>query len=179
MNFKPPRFNFFNKINIPRPMMIWLAGVTSFIAAVEIAWIKNIIQTIYVSDFTKISVLIALILFFQSILCGSELWHQTQRNGTYKDAEETIESGWLWSDIVLSLGMIGTVIGFMMMLAGFVGVDFSDFDSVQALITKLSAGMATSLSTTLVGLIASVILKLQFFGLERIVKKRKNERNIL
>ena len=107
------------------------------------------------------------------------MWQQTQRNGTYKDAEEVIESGWLWSDIVLSLGMIGTVIGFMMMLTGFVGIDFSDFDSVQALITKLSAGMATSLSTTLVGLIASVLLKLQFFGLERIVEKRKNKRNIL
>ena len=73
----------------------------------------------------------------------------------------------------MSLGMIGTVIGFMMMLAGFIDVDFSDFDSVQALIMKLSAGMSTSLSTTLVGLIASVILKIQFFSLERIVKNRE------
>ena len=107
------------------------------------------------------------------------MWNQTQKNGLASDADEVIESGWLWSDIVLSLGMIGTVIGFMMMLAGFVGIDFSDFDSVQALITKLSTGMATSLSTTLVGLIVSVILKLQFFNLERVVENRKKETQVL
>ncbi len=179
MKLRPPKFNFFNNISMPRPMMVWLAGMSSIVAFVEVAWIKGFIQTIYESDFTKISVLIAVIFLIQSVLCGIEMWEQTQKNGSYKDAEEVIEKGWLWSDIVLSLGMIGTVIGFMIMLAGFVGVDFSDFDSVQGLITKLSAGMATSLSTTLVGLITSVILKLQFFNLERVVENRKNEKKVL
>ena len=36
--------------------------------------------------------------------------------------------------------------------------------------------MSTSLSTTLVGLIASVILKLQFFNLENIAKNRNEEK---
>ena len=47
------------------------------------------------------------------------------------------------------------------------------------MITKLSVGMATSLSTTLVGLIVSVILKIQFFGLERVVENRKKEKQVL
>ena len=107
-------------------------------AGLEIAWINGILQGIYASDFTKISVLIGLVLAWQSFACAAHMWNQTQKYKPYKDAEETLERGWMWSDIVLSLGMIGTVIGFMMMLAGFVDVDFSDFDSVQALITKLS-----------------------------------------
>ena len=105
--------------------------------------------------------------------------YQTQKTREHTGSNNQIERGWLWSDIVLSLGMIGTVIGFMMMLAGFIDVDFSDFDSVQDLIMKLSAGMSTSLSTTLVGLISSVILKIQFFSLENIVKNRKEEKQVL
>tara|TARA_R110000824_G_scaffold357562_2_gene545078 strand:- start:2243 stop:2722 length:480 start_codon:yes stop_codon:yes gene_type:complete len=159
--------------------MVWCVGLSSLVAGLEIAWMHGIIQSIYASDVTKISVLIALILGWQSLSCGSEMWNQSHKSNSQCDSDEAIEYGWLWSDIVLSLGMIGTVIGFMIMLSGFIDVDFSDFDSVQGLITKLSAGMATSLSTTLVGLISSVILKLQFFGLERVVEKRKNERSIL
>lgn len=164
---------------VPRAWMTWLAGMTIMVAALQIAWISGVIQTIYASDFTKLSVVIFAILIYQSLVCGSNIWNQSKRFGRVEDSEDTIENGWLWSDIVLSLGMIGTVIGFMFMLAGFIDVDFSDFDSVQGLITKLSAGMATSLSTTLVGLISSVLLKLQFFKLERIVENRKSESGIL
>jgi hypothetical protein len=172
MKIRLPKLNFFNYINVPRPMMVWFVGMTALTAGLEIAWINGIIQGIYASDFTKITVLIAIVLGWQSIMCGIEMWNQTQWNGSHFDAEETVERGWLWSDIVLSLGMIGTVIGFMMMLAGFIDIDFSDFESVQVLITKLSGGMATSLSTTLV-------LKLQFFGLERVVEGRKRENKVL
>jgi hypothetical protein len=179
MKLRLPKIRFFNYIKLSRPMMVWLLGFGAFSAGLEIAWINGILQGIYASDFTKISVLIGLVLAWQSFACAAHMWNQTQKYKPYKDAEETLERGWMWSDIVLSLGMIGTVIGFMMMLAGFVDVDFSDFDSVQALITKLSAGMATSLSTTLVGLVASVMLKLQFFGLERVVENRKKESKVL
>jgi biopolymer transport protein ExbB/TolQ len=82
-----------------------------------------------------------------------------------------VERGWLWSDVVLSLGMIGTVVGFMVMLSGFAGADFSNVENTQGLIAKLSYGMSTALATTLVGLISSVLLKLQFFMLEAIIRK--------
>tara|TARA_R110001592_G_scaffold191406_2_gene437630 strand:+ start:1401 stop:1940 length:540 start_codon:yes stop_codon:yes gene_type:complete len=179
MKLKLPELDFLKYSRIPRPMMIWLVGSTFFIAGLEIAWLKGAIQAIYLSDVTKISVLIGLIFLWQSVVCGKEIWCQVQKTKSGDDSSDHIESGWLWSDIVLSLGMIGTVIGFMIMLAGFVGVDFSDFDSVQTLITRLSAGMSTSLSTTLVGLIASVILKLQFFNLENIAKNRNEEKQVL
>jgi biopolymer transport protein ExbB/TolQ len=75
--------------------------------------------------------------------------------------------------------MIGTVIGFMLMLSGFSSVNFADVSSVQSLIATLSSGMSTSLSTTLVGLTASVILKLQFFGLEKALEDKRNKGKIL
>lgn len=179
MRFLKAIFNFLKSRGISRPIMIWLVGFASIIAALEISYIHGLLQKIYESDTTKISLLIGCIFFWQSILCGSQLWSQGQWNNSIKEGETCAESGWLWSDIVLSLGMIGTVIGFMMMLGGFATADFSNVESVQKLITKLSSGMSTSLSTTLVGLISSVLLKLQFFNLDKVVEDKKNSRSVL
>ena len=179
MKIDLPKFNLFKNLAIPRKMMTWVVGMSLFVALIEVAWLKGAIQSIYLNDITKISVLIALIFLWQSVVCIKEVVCQLHEIKSNSCSDAQIERGWLWSDIVLSLGMIGTVIGFMFMLAGFVDVDFSDFDSVQGLIMKLSAGMSTSLSTTLVGLISSVILKIQFFGLENIVKNRKEETRVL
>ena len=49
-----------------------------------------------------------------------------------------------------------------------------DQEAIQALIAKLGFGMSTALTTTLVGLIASVLLKLQFFLLETQIEDEKN-----
>ena len=132
------------------------------------------LQHLYNSDITKITSLICLIFVWQSIVCGGSLWRELQRNNHLESRQKRVESGWLWSDIVLSLGMIGTVIGFMVMLTGFSGVDFSNTDAIQGLISQIGYGMSTSLSTTLVGLVASVLLKLQFFTLERIIIDKRN-----
>jgi biopolymer transport protein ExbB/TolQ len=69
----------------------------------------------------------------------------------------------------LNLGMIGTIWGFILMLAGFVNVDVSDIKSVQELLTSMSGGMSIALYTTLTGLVCSQILKVQFFNLENAV----------
>ena len=103
-------------------------------------------------------------------VCGKQLQNQLESGSKYQEGLKTVNHGWLWSDVVLSLGMIGTVVGFMVMLSGFAVADFSNAESTQELIAQLGYGMSTALSTTLVGLIASVILKLQFFMLESVVR---------
>jgi len=51
-------------------------------------------------------------------------------------------------------------------LSGFITLDIGDPESVQSIIAQLGSGMATALTTTLVGLIASVLIKIQFFMIE-------------
>ena len=170
---------FLNKNGISRQFMVWIVGASSVIAGLTILSQNGIIQKIYESDSTKITALIGFIFFWQSIKCGFQIWEQCQWNGQSENGRRCVEKGWLWSDIVLSLGMIGTVIGFMLMLAGFAGVEFSDVESVQNLIAKLSYGMSTSLSTTLFGLVSSVLLKLQFFHLEKIIENKDSIKSLL
>ena len=69
---------------------------------------------------------------------------------------------WFISDIVLTLGMIGTIIGFILMLSGtFETLQIADVESVRLLIASMSKGLYTALNTTLAGLISSVVLKAQ------------------
>jgi hypothetical protein len=74
--------------------------------------------------------------------------------------------GYMIVDILLKLGLTGTVIGFILMLLP-IG-EIKDFDSqiIQQLLSKMSGGMAVALYTTLTGLVTSTLLKLQYFLLD-------------
>ena len=78
------------------------------------------------------------------------------------------EIGWFISDFVLTIGMVGTVSGFLLMLTGaFAGVDLNDEVAMQNVLEKMSKGMSTALYTTLFGLISGGLLKIQYFSLGR------------
>ena len=74
--------------------------------------------------------------------------------------------GYMIVDILLKLGLTGTVIGFILMLLP-IG-EIIDFDPqiIQQLLSKMSGGMAVALYTTLTGLVTSTLLKLQYFLLD-------------
>jgi len=71
--------------------------------------------------------------------------------------------------------MIGTVVGFIQMLAGFSSLSPGDSSGIQSLIVGMSYGMSTALYTTLVGLIFGNILKLQAFDMENEIQKLKED----
>ena len=75
------------------------------------------------------------------------------------------EVGWFAAGFFTSLGMIGTVIGMIWALKGFIGVNITDVAAIQKLISDMVYGVSTALYTTLVGLICSSLLKLQYFNL--------------
>jgi hypothetical protein len=80
---------------------------------------------------------------------------------------ETTDSEWFLSDAVLSIGMVGTLSGFLVVLySTFQGLDPSNTDSMRTAIETLASGMGTALLTSLVGLIASLIMKYQLVTLE-------------
>ena len=66
------------------------------------------------------------------------------------------------ADMLLKLGLLGTILGFIMMLSP-VG-ELTDFDPnvLQQLLGQMSGGMAVALYTTLAGLVTSTLLGLQY-----------------
>ena len=85
--------------------------------------------------------------------------------------------GHLIVDILLKLGLTGTVIGFILMLLP-IG-EIKDFDPqiLQKLLSTMSGGMAVALYTTLTGLVTSMLLKFQYFLLDSSLSQSLNHLN--
>jgi hypothetical protein len=66
------------------------------------------------------------------------------------------------SDTLMKLGLLGTIIGFIMMLAPIGGLDPENREAVRASMSLMSDGMAVAMYTTLAGLAASILLKVQY-----------------
>jgi hypothetical protein len=70
-------------------------------------------------------------------------------------------------ELMVGLGMLGTVIGFMQMLgASFNALDASNVRSTQAALASMASGISVALTTTLVGLACSMALQLQLVNLD-------------
>ncbi len=70
------------------------------------------------------------------------------------------------ADSLMKLGLLGTIIGFIIMLAPIAGLDVSDKSVLKSSMSVMSDGMAVAMYTTLAGLVGSILLKLQYYMLE-------------
>ena len=75
---------------------------------------------------------------------------------------EYIDNGFFVADILLKLGIVGTVIGFIIMLSSLSMIDEINLSKMNNLLLSMSAGMKVALYTTLTGLIGSVLLSIQY-----------------
>ena len=82
-------------------------------------------------------------------------------------AKNSHDTGWFMVDLLIKLGLQGTIIGFILMLASVSVTDSMDVTSLQTIIKSMSNGMGTALYTTLAGLVASMILVIQYLLIER------------
>ena len=70
-------------------------------------------------------------------------------------------------DSLMKLGLLGTIIGFIMMLAPIAGLDAADHASVKSSMGLMSDGMAVAMYTTLTGLIGSILVQTQYYMLDK------------
>lgn len=89
-----------------------------------------------------------------------------------EDMVRWLNHGWFAADSVLKIGLLGTIIGFILMLAPIGELTSFDATSLQSALAAMSAGMAVALYTTLTGLIANIILRFQFQFLADTMQKR-------
>jgi hypothetical protein len=70
------------------------------------------------------------------------------------------------SDTLMKLGLLGTIIGFIIMLAPIAGLDVADKSTLKSSMGLMSDGMAVAMYTTLAGLVGSILLKIQYYMLD-------------
>lgn len=66
------------------------------------------------------------------------------------------------TDLLYKLGMLGTMVGFVMMLNSMGDLSNFDVDTLRGALQKMIAGMAVSLLTTIAGLIGGILLRLEY-----------------
>jgi hypothetical protein len=75
------------------------------------------------------------------------------------------------SDSLMKLGLLGTIVGFILMLAPIAGLDAADRASVKTSMGLMSDGMAIAMYTTLSGLIGSILVQTQYYMLDGATQK--------
>ena len=123
----------------------------------------NIHKDLYAADVTRLSFLIISIFICTSVWIGTK----TYKIGIHQDYNQKSDVGWFISESCLALGMVGTVTGFLIMLGtAFANVDVTNATTLQQALSDMATGMSTALWTTLVGLVCSLIIKVQLVNLE-------------
>ena len=123
----------------------------------------NIHKDLYAADVTRLSFLIISIFICTSVWIGSK----TYKVGIKQDYDQKSDVGWFVSESCLALGMVGTVTGFLIMLGtAFENVDVTNAATLQQALSDMATGMSTALWTTLVGLVSSLIIKVQLVNFE-------------
>ena len=123
----------------------------------------NMHSQLYYADVTKLSFLIIIIFIFTSVWIGRKTYELEMTSVI----DDKIDVGWFIAESCLALGMVGTVTGFLYMLGtAFENIDITDATTLQDALASMAKGMSTALYTTLTGLIASLIIKVQLVNYE-------------
>jgi MotA/TolQ/ExbB proton channel family protein len=75
------------------------------------------------------------------------------------------------SDTLMKLGLVGTIVGFIMMLAPIADIDTGDRGAIRSSMNLMSDGMAVAMYTTLVGLVGSILVRIQYYMLDEATAK--------
>lgn len=156
----------------------WLCSCLISISAVFVYQV-GFFEILWEKDASYLSwVILALFVFF-SFCCGKQIYRLCRKPPTnpseYQQYLRYEEVGWFFSEVCLTIGMAGTIVGFVFMLSGFEGVDMNKPHTVQYLLSDLGKSMATALYTTLIGLVCGVVLKVQYFIMSLELKRLEVE----
>ncbi len=95
-----------------------------------------------------------------------------RQNGDLLDVYESRlkkphDIGWFVVDVMVKLGLLGTIVGFVLMLGTVVNITDFDLSTVQKILKQMSTGMGTALYTTFAGLVCSILAGVQYHLLDR------------
>jgi len=85
------------------------------------------------------------------------------------ECRSPVRLGIFISDTLYKLGLLGTVIGFILMLVSMRDLGEFDVETMREALQQMTGGMAVALLTTITGLSCGVLLRMQFNLLDRLV----------
>ena len=122
----------------------------------------DVFSTIFDTDKTYLSSVILVLFTGSTLLTGYRTWLFNYRK-TYTDTK----LGWFCGEVMFALGMIGTLIGFVLVFGDALAhIDLEDQANKAKIIADMGIGISTAIYTTLAGLVCRVLLRIQLINLE-------------
>ncbi len=150
----------------------WWIVFALILFGMSLAAVTGLVETVNRADVTKLSFVILGVFTWFSIRVGKMIWG-TRDTISLRVYARFIDSAKFASRILIDLGMIGTVIGFIYMLSlSFKGIEVATSANFKIALQTMGTGMGTALWTTAMGLICSVLLRIQLYPLEQYLRGR-------
>lgn len=144
-------------------LLLWWVTVLLVSTGIFWSYYFGLIQHIWQTDITYITSMIAVLFVAYNVLLGWVAYKQSNAPFLHFDAQNydnVYDMGWFLSEIMMALGMLGTVIGLIYMLStSFVG----DITQMQSQLGDMWKHMGLALYTNAVGILGSIILKLEVY----------------
>lgn len=160
---------FENDISFISPVILFIFGVSTIFVGYQVNLLQICINTLKISDgMLNIDTSSTTKQQNYYIACIYELSEQANE-ANLSNMHELLElrlSKYLRIvsfivDLLIRLGLVGTVIGFILMLQSVTLIENFDIGLMQDLMKNMSTGMMVALYTTLTGLITAIVLMLQ------------------
>jgi len=100
--------------------------------------------------------------FFNGLKNKKEKEKDILLNALESDFEKKLSYGLIAAEISLKLGLLGTIIGFILMLQPIANLDNTSAENLKIALASMSSGMAVALYTTLSGIVVNTLLRIQF-----------------
>lgn len=149
-------------IKVHSKFIAWWVSVLMIATGVFWAGYFGLVHTIWEADETYITSIIAIIFVLSNLYLGiAAFWADDPFVASEDWFKNRMQTLWFLSEQIMALGMLGTVIGLIMMLANnFVG---SGDAAMQTMLAGMWKSMGLALYTNAVGLLCSIALKVQVY----------------
>jgi hypothetical protein len=144
-----------------------------FLAVAEVAGLVALVSTgmagkLWSADVTKLSIVCLTAMLFATGFIGW-ITHraETRRRDGVDELLPHADACWFISDVLMGLGMTGTVLGFLIMLND----AFAGNMAAQEVMQRAAPGLATICVTTAVGLVCSMLVKAQLVNLDYLLPR--------
>jgi len=138
----------------------WLITISLIGFGFALAALTGLFHTINAADITKLSFVILGIFFVYSIRIGATAYRATY--GDLTGRERLLKSVDFIVRLLVNIGMVGTVIGFIYLLSiSLKGLEAATSANFRYALQSMGVGMGTALWTTACGLSCSILLSIQ------------------
>lgn len=149
-----------------RPFLQGFIITLSYLTGAFFAWYYNFLQTIFKTDFTHMTSVIAIVFVITCVYLGFAAW---RCESNIQRAIADVALGRTMAFIVTLIGLLGTAIGLMVQVKAMGSIDVSNIQNVLQFIATIGTALSTALYSTVCGILASIGITILNSNIEYVI----------